>query len=519
MRCSMPIFTEVARTCSPRRWLWALALVPAAAVAQDLDAFLDRPVTRGATVGAIVTDAAGNVRYSRNADRRLVPASNQKVLSAIYALLVLGPEYRGELRFWKTHDMIHVEAVAHPMATYADLVAVREALQIAPGTKLYLKAPYRAGIPPTWEHDDLPNRYAAQPSAFAVDRGGFELWNQGGKPGFRPANYGVRIEAARRLKYDPLSGVARVPASLPKETKRLDTLAVPDPERAAALALGTKFMAPVAAVPNRPPDLVLEAPPLRDIVRECLQKSDNFLAECLMLNAAVAEAPFADPEAPYAEAAERMEKRLVAAVGIDPEDLRPIDGSGLSRHNLVTPQVLVRLLLFADRTWPEWRSWLAGPGEGTLTNRLAGVNFRGKTGSLTSVSSLSGLSIDPAGESLAIALVFNNFTVSATQIRALQDEIVAKIGAPGGTDFEVHPSHDFEGSHPHPSDLAVHWNRSSRLGRDGGASRPRSDRRTQSFDACVHRAQRVALRFGERADLGGGVAGPCLVCAVQSSFR
>lgn len=515
----MPICTEMPKFCSPK-WLVPVAAMAASfSGAQDLDPYLDRPVARGAIVGAAVSDAAGNLRYSRNADRRMVPASNQKILSCIYALLVLGPEYRGQVRLWKTSDMIHVEAIAHPMLTYAELVAARETLQVPPGAKLYLKAPYRAGIPPTWEQDDLPNRYAAQPSAFAVDRGGFELWNQGGKAVFRPANYGVSTHPGRKLRYDPLRGTAWVPTGLPKETKRLDTLAVPDPERAAALALGAKFTAPVASVPSSPPDLLLEAPPLREIVRECLVKSDNFLAECLMLNAAAAEAPFADPEDPYAEAADRMKKRLVEATGIVVDDLRPIDGSGLSRHNLVTPRVLIQLLLYADRTWPEWRSWLAGPGEGTLTNRLAGVNFRGKTGSLSSVSSLSGLSTDPAGESLAIALVFNNFVASATQIRALQDEIVAKIGAPGGTDFEVDLSHDSERSHPHASDLVVHRNRFDRFGGDGRVTRSGSDRRAQSAHACVHRAERVALRFGEGAHPSRGVAGPCLVCAVQSAFR
>jgi D-alanyl-D-alanine carboxypeptidase/D-alanyl-D-alanine-endopeptidase (penicillin-binding protein 4) len=505
--------------CSPK---WLVPVVALAAVqsgAQDLDAYLDRPVTRGAIVGAAVSDAAGNLRYSRNADRRMVPASNQKILSCIYALLVFGPEYRGQVRLWKTHDMIHVEAVNHPMLTYAQLVAARETLQVPPGAKLYLKVPYRAGIPPTWEHDDLPNRYAAQPSAFAVDRGGFELWNQGGKPAFRPANYGVQTQPGRKLRYDPLRGVAWVPSGLPKAIERLDSLAVPDPERAAALALGAKLTAPVASVPSGSPDLLLEAPPLREIVRECLVRSDNFLAECLMLNAAAVEAPFTDPEDPYAEAADRMKKRLVAVAGIDPDDLRPIDGSGLSRHNLVTPRVLIQLLLFADRTWPEWRSWLAGPGEGTLTNRLVGVNFRGKTGSLSSVSSLSGLSTGPTGESLAIALVFNHFVVSATQIRALQDEIVAKIGAPGGTDLEVDKGHDPERSYPHTSDLVVHRNRLGRLGGHSGSARSGSDRRAQSADACVHRAERVALRFGEGADAGRRVAGPCLVCAVQSAFR
>jgi hypothetical protein len=162
-----------------------------------------------------------------------------------------------------------------------------------------------------------------------------------------------------------------------------------------------------------------------------------------------------------------------------------MDGSGLSRHNLVSARALTTLLLFADRRWPEWREWLAAPGEGTLKNRLEGLTFWGKTGSLNSVSSLSGLSTDLEGKTLAISLVFNHFVVPAADIRRLQDEIVAKIGAPRrGTDFEDY--YDRERSHPHPSDFAFRWNWNDRLGGDRGASRAGADRRAQSADASVY---------------------------------
>lgn len=423
----------------------------------DLDDFFTRPEVKGSVSAALVTDAEGTVLYERNPDQRLVPASNQKILSAIYALLVLGPEHRGELKLWREGTVIIAEARAHPAITHAQLVGARETLQVPKGATLRVKSAYPTVTPPGWEWDDLPNRYAARPAAFSVDRGGFELWNRNGTATLRPANYGVRIVEGSRLRYDPSRGVVTVPKRLPKTDELLDTLAVPDAEVAAALVLGAKLEGRTETTPNRPPDVVLISPPLGEIVKDCLERSDNFVSEALLLSAAAHEAPFVRPDAPYTEAAERMKKRLVAETGLEPAWLRPMDGSGLSRHNLVSARALTTLLHFADRRWPEWREWLAAPGEGTLKNRLPGFPFWGKTGSLNSVSSLSGLSTDAEGKTLAISLVFNHFVAPATDIRRLQDEIVAKIGAPRrGTDFEDY--YDRERSHPHPSDFALRWN-------------------------------------------------------------
>ena len=48
-----------------------------------------RTPLQGASVGVCIFDEAGNVVYQRNADQRLTPASNQKILSVAYALLAL----------------------------------------------------------------------------------------------------------------------------------------------------------------------------------------------------------------------------------------------------------------------------------------------------------------------------------------------------------------------------------------------------------------------------------------------
>ncbi len=73
-------------------------------------------------------------------------------------------------------------------------------------------------------------------------------------------------------------------------------------------------------------------------------------------------------------------------------DFRLNDSSGLSDGNRVTADGIVRLLWFAeDQAWgSELRDALPTGGQGTLGNRLHGIDVRAKTGTLDDVSALSG---------------------------------------------------------------------------------------------------------------------------------
>jgi D-alanyl-D-alanine carboxypeptidase/D-alanyl-D-alanine-endopeptidase (penicillin-binding protein 4) len=68
------------------------------------------------------------------------------------------------------------------------------------------------------------------------------------------------------------------------------------------------------------------------------------------------------------------------------------DCSGLSYENRVTAAGIVRLLWVADdASWlSDLRTALPHRGQGTLIHRLHGLKVRAKTGTLTSISALSG---------------------------------------------------------------------------------------------------------------------------------
>lgn len=108
-----------------------------------------------------------------------------------------------------------------------------------------------------------------------------------------------------------------------------------------------------------------------------------------------------------------------------------LEGSGLSRFNVVNSDLYVRLLkyMYDDvKTFDTFYSTLAIAGkDGTLRNRMIGTeaenNVHAKTGTLNSVSSLTGYAVSRDNELLIFYIDMNGFGSSTNGIRYKQDQI------------------------------------------------------------------------------------------------
>src|SRR5262249_60112087 len=101
--------------------------------------------------------------------------------------------------------------------------------------------------------------------------------------------------------------------------------------------------------------------------------------------------------------------------GADTGRLSPVDGSGLSRHDLTTPHAIAQLLAFVRRQpyGAAFKASLPVAGvDGTLRRRMTGTPAQGhlfaKTGSMAHVSALSGYVAAADGEELVFSLLTNN---------------------------------------------------------------------------------------------------------------
>src|SRR5713226_3693817 len=120
-------------------------------------------------------------------------------------------------------------------------------------------------------------------------------------------------------------------------------------------------------------------------------------------------------------------------------DLALNDGSGLSRNDMITANATVQLLTFMSKHkyFAQFRDALPIAGvDGTLRTRMRGTpaegNLRAKTGSLSSVASLSGYVTTAAGEHLAFSMMLNNYPDAAALRRDSIDAIAVLLASFAG---------------------------------------------------------------------------------------
>lgn len=158
------------------------------------------------------------------------------------------------------------------------------------------------------------------------------------------------------------------------------------------------------------------------------KNSDNFLAEC-MFKTIGAETSGIQGNSFYAQQAILS---YIRDNGIFSPGTSLVDGSGISRFDQVTPAALIGVLenmYFDLANFETFYNSLSIAGvDGTLRNRLIGTagqnNFRGKTGTLNGVSSLSGYLTTNDGDDILLSFIFEFSKGGASLHKRIQDEII-----------------------------------------------------------------------------------------------
>ena len=184
---------------------------------------------------------------------------------------------------------------------------------------------------------------------------------------------------------------------------------------------------PAAATPG---DRILTytSPPLSAIVAPMLKESVNLYAESALRLAAGPSGPRSTEASLAAEGAQ------LEAWGVPADAYRIVDGSGMSRHNLITAEALVRLLTVqhpASGASPFVDALSVAGVDGRLAARMkstpAADNARAKTGSMTRLQSLAGYVTTRDGDTLAFAIIVNNFSTRPSAVVRAIDRIVVRL--------------------------------------------------------------------------------------------
>lgn len=127
-------------------------------------------------------------------------------------------------------------------------------------------------------------------------------------------------------------------------------------------------------------------------------------------------------------------KQFLLQAGLKEDEFVFLDGSGLSRRDLVTPNAVVQLLLYASRQpWgAAYRESLPVSGvDGSLSERFlntaAGGLIQAKTGSLSHVNALSGYGETKSGQRFVFSILCNNHDLPSGKVLAAIDSIVQAL--------------------------------------------------------------------------------------------
>jgi len=440
----------------------------------------------------IVSLNSGKVIFENDSDKYFMPASNMKNFTVATALEKLGADFKfvtsvfanalpdangtvaGDLRIYGRGDVSISTAffgtsAADPETYYrgidrlVDKIAATGVKRIdgsIVGDESYFRG---FAVPESWEWDDLQSYFGAEISALPINDNAVDL-------AVMPSNVGgpclVTISPPNNLfqitNTCTTSGSTTTNVTV---TKRIDrnvleisgtmpagggvfrrTITVTRPAQLFVMLLkqrlekrGIVVTGGARVLPsNLPPPTgqleiaKLESPPLREIAAKTMKPSQNMFTETILWTLGEQLGRKSGSAADSSQLGSVVIRDFLLSIGIPADGIVIHDGSGLSRHNLITPSSVVTLYTYMakqSRYAQAWRDSLTiGGVDGTLTRRFVGTdaqgNVRGKTGTIDQVSALSGYVTTAGGEQIVFSLVVNGVPVARTRTSLIDDIVV-----------------------------------------------------------------------------------------------
>jgi D-alanyl-D-alanine carboxypeptidase/D-alanyl-D-alanine-endopeptidase (penicillin-binding protein 4) len=397
-----------------------------------IDSLTSQPVFRNAHWGVLVVNPrTGDTLYSKNAGKLFMPASNMKIITSAAALTLLGPDYTykttfladGEVRDSLLDGNLIVIGRGDPtisdnmrglattvMDALADSIRAHGIRQIS-GSLTRVGDAFPDSVHGYgWEWDDLGEYYGS-----GVDE---LIFNEGMAPTtLRPPPDTVRDSLYSGPAKTPSAGYLNaLHDALVRKHISVET-GVRDSILSTPLKMDTLF--------------TFVSLPMRNIIPALMKPSQNQIAEILLKTIGLVRGGMGT-----SDSARKIVGQQLLAWGVQPDGFVIRDGSGLSRHDLVTPETIVRVLdrIQQDTAFAVYYNAMPIAGvDGTLKDRLKGTpaegNVHAKTGSIAEARSLSGYVTTADGERLIFSILANNWTTPSSSVTDVADQIASALAA------------------------------------------------------------------------------------------
>lgn len=382
--------------------------------------------------------ASKKVIFEHHSNKYFTPASTAKLLSFYAGLKLLKDSIPG-IKYTIKNDTLYFSGTGDPTFLHKDFDSSRilNFLKSAPQNLVLVSpVPAEEAFGPGWAWDDYNYR-------FSPERAPLPLYGNVVNFAFRP---GKSLEVTppffqELLQMDSLVAAGRVHRLHKKNSFKFpvfETSAfqqqvpfITSEELTAKLledTLNRKVSVKTIPLKKAVFQKKLLSQPVDSLYKRMLQDSDNFFAEQLLL---VAAGEISDTLRAKI-AIEHMKQEYLKDM---PQEVKWVDGSGLSRYNLITPQSMVWLLEKIYREIPEERLFEllpAGGVSGTLKNDYKAPPGKSpfvyaKTGTLSNNHSLGGYLITASGKVLIFSFMNSNYLVPTAVVKAEMDKVLRNL--------------------------------------------------------------------------------------------
>lgn len=439
--------------------------------AQTIDQIIQQSDLQGANIGISVRSMSdGDEIYSNQSQSHFVPASSLKVIPCLLAIQDKGPDYTYKTDIGYIGTVSHgildgnlvIEASGDPTlgSPFFDqspdnvLQSITEAIKgqgiTAVEGQVIVKIPgkYKDPIASTWQWDDLTNYYAAGDWGLNINANEYDIqFSVSGSVGSKATidHISPRIAYLKAssevvigksgsgdqsyIYGDPYGVERTVKGSLPQGNSYTIRGAIPDPPRYFSEELIKHLQESNVVVENKRIDkdtainyiLRIQSPPLKEIIKYGLAKSDNLIAE--------AAANLLQEN----DNKDKTKERLINLGIKDAEGSIIKDGCGLSARNLVSPTLLTDFLYKIEQKGNKSQfvsTYLPRAGhEGTVKSLLKGKQVYAwiKSGYMGGVLSYTGILKTKSGKWLSFSVISNGHTGSYARTKSLLTKIIEAI--------------------------------------------------------------------------------------------
>lgn len=376
---------------------------------------------------ALYDMAAGKMLFAHHADKYFIPASNTKLFT-FYAGLKMISDSIPSLRYVERGDSLIFWATGDPSFLHSKLKGTKAAEFLRNSSKNLFFAPgrYTGEVYGTgWSWDDYNDDYQAEINELPlmdnllqveVDQYGLTarpaVLRDCIKPDSLSAQKNFRVTRdlkANLFQYPAVPFPAKFSQRIPyKVSLPLSLCLLSDTLNKRLGVVQLKMPADAKTIYNLKIDSVL---------KEMMLPSDNFIAEQLLLVYASQLGDTLNAKKTIAYMEEQYLNEL-------PDKPRWVDGSGLSRYNLLTPRDIIKLLDLIYLTLNDpprlFKMLPAGGKSGTLKNVYPKTDqpfIFAKTGSLSGVHNQSGYVLTKKGKTYIFSFMNNNFVVPTSKVR------------------------------------------------------------------------------------------------------